>query len=170
MRPVLGAAEGEVSLQFASFSFDAAVLDVAVTLAAGGTLTIATEAERSDLEALARLIRDSEVTVASVVPSLLSVLDPESVPGVRNWVLGAERLTAGLAARWRAQAGVWNTYGPTEATVITTAVALAPDLRPEDAPPPIGRPLAHAGVYVLDAFLRPVAPGAVGEAYLTGAG
>ncbi|MGP2442969.1 non-ribosomal peptide synthetase, partial [Streptomyces sp. JW3] len=170
MRPVLGAAEGETSLQFASFSFDAAVLDVAVTLAHGGTLAIASDEERTDPRALARMIRDAGVTVASVVPSLLSVLDPEAVPGVRNWVLGAERLTAGLAARWRAGAGVWNTYGPTEATVITTAVALAPGVRPEDAPPAIGRPLAHAAVYVLDAFLRPVPPGTVGEVYIAGAG
>ncbi|MDH6220984.1 amino acid adenylation domain-containing protein [Streptomyces pseudovenezuelae] len=170
MRPVLGVTEGEVSLQFASFSFDAAVLDVAVTLVAGGTLAIASDEERTDPRALTQLIRDAGVTVASVVPSLLSVLDPESVPGVRNWVLGAEHLTADLAARWAARARVWNTYGPTEATVITTAVELAPGIRPQDAPPAIGRPLAHAGTYVLDAFLRPVAPGATGEVYITGPG
>uniref|UniRef100_UPI002A821118 amino acid adenylation domain-containing protein n=1 Tax=Streptomyces sp. CRN 30 TaxID=3075613 RepID=UPI002A821118 len=170
MRPVLGAAPGEVSLQFASYGFDAAVLDVAVTLAAGGTLAIASDEERADPRALAEMIRDTGVTVASVVPSLLSVLDPGTVTGVRAWVLGAERLTADLAARWRSRAAVWNTYGPTEATVITTAVALDPGIGPLDAPPAIGRPLPYSGVYVLDAFLRPVAPGAVGEVYITGPG
>ncbi|WP_280883180.1 non-ribosomal peptide synthetase, partial [Streptomyces pseudovenezuelae] len=170
MGPILGAGPGEVTLQFASFSFDASVLDVAVTLAGGGTLAIATSEERTDPLALAEMIRSSGVSVASVVPSLLGVLDPESVPGVRNWVLGAERLSADLAARWRASTGVWNTYGPTEATVMATAVEIAQSITPESAPPAIGRPLPNCRVFVLDGFLRPVAPDMVGEVYLAGPG
>ncbi|NGN66162.1 amino acid adenylation domain-containing protein, partial [Streptomyces sp. A7024] len=170
MRPVLGVAAGEVALQFASFSFDAAVLDVAVTLAAGGTLAIAASHERTEPELLAQMIRDAGVTVASVVPSLLGVLDPASVPEVRNWVLGAERLSADLASRWVSQAHVWNTYGPTEATVITTAVPVDEQITAEDAPPAIGRPLGNAQVFVLDDFLQPVPPGVTGELYVAGAG
>ncbi|MFD4949972.1 amino acid adenylation domain-containing protein, partial [Streptomyces sp. NPDC058409] len=169
MRPVLGVHEGAVALQFASFSFDASVLDVAVTLAAGATLAIASTAERSEPEALAEMIKQSGVNVASVVPSLLGVLDPRAVSGVGNWVLGAELLTADLASRWTAGARMWNTYGPTEATVITTAVELDRDIRPEDQPPPIGRPLGNARVYVLDAGLSPVPVGVAGELYIAGA-
>ncbi|CDR04894.1 amino acid adenylation domain protein [Streptomyces iranensis] len=167
MRPVLGVDAGVVALQFASFSFDAAVLDVAVTLAAGGTLAVATAAERKDPQALAEMVGRCGVRVASVVPSLLGVLDPDAVPGVSNWVLGAERLSAELAGRWSAGARVWNTYGPTEATVITTATPL--DAALEEAPP-IGRPLPNARVYVLDAFLKPVPVGVTGEVYIAGAG
>ncbi|MGP4092827.1 AMP-binding protein, partial [Streptomyces sp. KR55] len=155
MRPVLGVEPGTVALQFASFSFDAAVLDVAVTLGGGGTLAIATSEERIEPAALAEMIRTAGVRVASVVPSLLGVLEPEAVPGVENWVLGAERLTAGLAARWRAQARVWNTYGPTEATVISTATLLEEGISPEDAPPVIGSPIGNTRTFVLDDFLRP---------------
>ncbi|MFI6409983.1 AMP-binding protein, partial [Streptomyces sp. NPDC050548] len=168
MRPVLGVREGAVALQFASFSFDASVLDVAVTLAAGATLAIASTAERSEPEALAEMIKQSGVNVASVVPSLLGVLDPPAVSGVGNWVLGAELLTADLASRWTVGARMWNTYGPTEATVITTAVELDRDIRPEDQLPPIGRPLGNTRVYVLDAGLSPVAVGVAGELYIAG--
>ncbi|MER5768562.1 AMP-binding protein, partial [Streptomyces sp. NPDC001985] len=75
MRPALGVDEGVVALQFASFSFDAAVLDVVVVLGAGGTLAIASGGERREPEALAAMIRAAGVEVASVVPSLLGVLD-----------------------------------------------------------------------------------------------
>ncbi|MER7050657.1 amino acid adenylation domain-containing protein, partial [Streptomyces jumonjinensis] len=170
MRPVLGVGEGVVALQFASFGFDAAVLDVAVTLAAGGTLAIASAEERREPGALAEMIRSAGVRTASVVPSLLSVLDPESVPGVESWVLGAERLTADLASRWAYRARVWNTYGPTEATVITTAGAVDEEIGPRDQPPAIGRPLDNVRTYVLDGFLRPVPPGATGELYIAGPG
>ncbi|MEO3749883.1 amino acid adenylation domain-containing protein [Streptomyces sp. B6B3] len=170
MRPVLGVAEGVTALQFASFSFDAAVLDIVTTLAAGGTLAIASEEERADPYPLARMIREAGVSVASVVPSLLGVLDPELVPGMANWVLGAELLTADLASRWTPRARVWNTYGPTEATVIATAVPLDGDISPEDAPPPIGRPIANTRVFVLDDVLQPAPVGSVGEVYLAGPG
>ncbi|MEV6584128.1 amino acid adenylation domain-containing protein, partial [Streptomyces sp. NPDC051582] len=169
MRPVLGVHEGAVALQFASFSFDASVLDVAVTLASGATLAIASSTERSEPEALGEMVEKSGVNVASVVPSLLGVLDPAAVSGVENWVLGAELLTADLASRWTAGARMWNTYGPTEATVITTAVELDRSIRPEDQPPPIGRPLGNARVYVLDAGLSPVPVGVAGELYIAGA-
>ncbi|MET9549882.1 amino acid adenylation domain-containing protein [Streptomyces sp. NPDC006627] len=170
MRPAMAVAEGVAVLQFASFSFDAAVLDVAVTLAAGGTLAIASAQERAEPPALARMIDAAGVSTASVVPSLLSVLDPAAVPGVRNWVLGAELLTADLASRWTPRARVWNTYGPTEATVMATLGAVDAGIGASDEPPPIGRPLATMRTYVLDGFLGPVAPGVVGELYVAGPG
>ncbi|CAM5624963.1 Amino acid adenylation domain-containing protein OS=Streptomyces alboniger OX=132473 GN=CP975_32015 PE=4 SV=1 [Streptomyces alboniger] len=170
MRPVLGVGEGVTVLQFASFSFDAAVLDVAVTLAGGGTLAVASARERAEPAALAAMIERTGVSTASVVPSLLGVLDPEAVPAVGNWVLGAELLTSDLAGRWTGRSRVWNTYGPTEATVMATAGPVPEGLRPQDGPPPIGRPLNNVRTYVLDGFLRPLPPGVTGELYVAGPG
>jgi non-ribosomal peptide synthetase component F len=123
LAPVLGVEPGRAVLQFASFGFDAAVLDVAVVLAAGGTLVVADSVQRSDPRALAELIRQTRVGSASVVPSLLAQLDPAEVPDVDTWVLGAERLTGELAAAWTPGFGLVNTYGPTEATVMSTVGA-----------------------------------------------
>ncbi len=167
MRPVLGVAEGVVALQFASFSFDAAVLDIAVVLGGGGTLAIATTPERSESAALAAMVAASGVTVASVVPSLLAVLDPDQVAGLTNWVVGAERLTAELSRTWSSKARLWNTYGPTETTVITTAGPMAAD---QPGVPPIGAPIGNTRVQVLDRNLRPAPVGVTGEVYIGGAG
>ena len=163
--PVLGAGPGTRVLQFATFSFDASVFDVAVTLAAGGTLVVASAAERAEPARLTALVRRSAVVSASVVPSLLEVLDPAAVPGLSRLLAGAEPLTARLAAAWAPGRQLTHAYGPTEATVIVATAAVAPG----EADPPIGAPVANTRVYVLDRYLAPVPPGVAGELYIAGA-
>ena len=100
LRGALGAGPGVRVLQFASFSFDASVLDVVVTLAAGGVLVVAAAAERAEPGALAVLAGRAGVQSASVVPSLLEVLDPAAVPGLGTVLAGAELLSGRVAAAW----------------------------------------------------------------------
>src|SRR6202034_478389 len=165
LRPVLGAGLGTVVLQFASFSFDASVLDVAVTLAAGGTLVIAAGAERADPAPLAVLVRRAGVVSASVVPSLLAVLDPAALPGVSRLLAGAEPLSARLAGGWGRGRELINTYGPTEATVMVTGTS---PVAGGEVAPPIGVPVSNMCVFVLDEWLGPVPAGVAGELYLAG--
>ncbi|MET8906073.1 condensation domain-containing protein, partial [Streptomyces sp. NPDC004538] len=164
--PVLGAGPGVGVLQFASFGFDGSVLDVAVVLASGGRLVVASEAERADVGLLTDLVVREGVEVASVVPSLLGVIDPAGVPGLRRVLVGGELLSAEVAGVWADGGRVLvNTYGPTEATVMVTAGQVAGHVV---GVPSVGGPVANARLYVLDRFLEPVPPGVAGELYVAG--
>ncbi|MFG2548300.1 condensation domain-containing protein, partial [Streptomyces sp. NPDC048594] len=145
---------------------DGSVLDVAVALASGGRLVVASEAERADVGLLADLVVREGVEVASVVPSLLGVVDPAGMPGLRRVLVGGELLSAEVAGVWAGGGRVLvNTYGPTEATVMVTAGQVAGHVV---GVPSVGGPVANARLYVLDRFLEPVPPGVAGELYVAG--
>ena len=149
-------------LQFASSSFDAAVSEIATALASGSTLIIS----RADLrgDALSKLIRDRNVTHATLPPALLGELTQE-MP-LATLVIAGEACPAELAARWSAGRRLINAYGPTETTVCAT---MSEPLIGGNIPP-IGRPIWNTRVYVLDGGLEPAPVGVAGELYIAGAG
>jgi len=106
------------------------------------------------------------VSVVSTVPTL-AALWPDGTPdGVRLLVLGGEACPPRLAERLaREGTEVWNTYGPTEATVVSCAARLTGE------PVRIGLPLAGWRLAVVDpASGQPVAWGQAGELVIAGAG
>ena len=82
-------------------------------------------------------------------------------------IVGGEACPAAVVDRWAPGRLMVNAYGPTETTV--NASRSAP-LTAGSGRPPIGSPLPGAAFFVLDAWMRPAAPGAVGELYIAGHG
>ncbi|MEV6102007.1 amino acid adenylation domain-containing protein [Nocardia sp. NPDC051981] len=152
-------------LHAASPSFDAAVLELLWAFASGGRLVIAPPTVLGGLE-LAQIISQNSVTHAALTPTALSTVDPAGLRNLGTVVIGGEEPPPQLVSRWAPGRKLFNTYGPAEATIQTDAGA---PMVPGEAAT-IGGPIRGVGEVVLDAWLRPVPLGVVGELYLTGPG
>jgi non-ribosomal peptide synthetase-like protein len=106
------------------------------------------------------------ITIVSTVPTLVALWPSSALAGVRLLILGGEACPPELAARLvRAGREVWNTYGPTEATVVACAARLD-GLQPVR----IGLPLDGWDLAVVGPDLQPVSQGDVGELIIGGVG
>ncbi|WP_410643743.1 amino acid adenylation domain-containing protein [Amycolatopsis sp. lyj-346] len=161
-------------LQKTSAGFDVSVWEFLWPLVTGAAVVVARPGGQRDPAYLAALVRSAGVTTVHFVPSMLRsfVAEPaaEGLGSVLRRVLcSGEALPPELAATAGKvlDAPLYNLYGPTEAAIDVT------EWRVADEPPghttPLGRPAWNTGLHVLDAALRPVAPGVAGELYLSGA-
>ncbi|MFB4300561.1 amino acid adenylation domain-containing protein [Actinomadura sp. NTSP31] len=161
-----GVGPGSRALQLTSPSFDATAATMFRTLLAGATLIVAGDEEAVPGPALARLLGARPVTHVTLTPSALAQLPEEGLLEGAVIVVGGEACPPDLVERWSPGRRMFNAYGPTEATVCVSVS----DPLSGAATPAIGRPIANTAVFVLDAGLRPVPPGTVGELYVAGAG
>jgi amino acid adenylation domain-containing protein len=153
-------------LQFASPSFDAAIMELLMAFAVSASLVIP---EPSALvgEELRRAIEDYAVTHAQLQPTVLAGLRMDTgTSALATLVIGGEACSPELVERWSAGLRMINAYGPTEVTVLATMSAPLAG----GSIPPIGRPISNTRVYVLDEGLQPVPAGTAGELYVAGPG
>jgi len=160
---------GSRLLQFASFSFDASLAEIFTTLLSGATLRLARRDILMSVSDLHRLLREGEITIAILPPSILSVLPTEGLSALQTLISAGESCSREIAESWAPGRRLFNGYGPTEATI-------GPTLYPIESVPegvasvPIGRPITNTQVYLLDAHLQPVPVGVSGELYIGGVG
>ncbi|MGW6724361.1 amino acid adenylation domain-containing protein [Nocardia sp. NPDC055029] len=159
-------------MQSSSVSFDASLVDIAITLTVGAQLIVPKPNAFRDIRYVADLITRRQVTVLHMVPSMLSTF--LLLPEVSEWrslrqvPVGGEALPGEVADRFAntLEAELRNHYGPTEAVVCSTHM-------PVEGPQgtgvvPIGIPNRNVYTYVLDEALQLVPDGVVGELYLGG--
>ena len=155
-----------------SFSFDSSVAGIFWTLASGGKLVLTQDRAEQEPAALGRLIARQGVSHTLMLPSLYRLLlefaAPADLASLRAVIVAGEACPAELVTEHHRQlpaVRLVNEYGPTEATVWSTAATLTPQ---RAAPPPIGAPVPGVGNYVLDEGRQLVPPGRPGELYLSG--
>lgn len=118
--------ENDRALQGFSVSFDASVEEIWVPLSAGATLVIGTFDIMRSGDRFSSILQSIGITFLSCAPTLLSMVK-DDIPSLRMLIFGGEVCSRDIANRWCKEGRtVYNTYGPTEATVIATYSILKP--------------------------------------------
>ncbi|WP_222847679.1 Pls/PosA family non-ribosomal peptide synthetase [Nocardioides dongxiaopingii] len=149
-----------------SVAFDASCEEMWLAWRYGGCLVPAPRAlVRSGIDVGPWLVAN-RVTVVSTVPTLVALWPAAALADVRLLIMGGEACPPELAARLVAPGReVWNTYGPTEATVVACGTELT-----GEGPVRIGLPLDGWDLAVVDAEGHRVPEGATGELIIGGVG
>ncbi|WP_416209758.1 amino acid adenylation domain-containing protein [Nostoc sp. LEGE 06077] len=167
-------------LQFASVCFDTSIEEIFPCLCVGATLVLRTEEMLNSSEDFWRYCQKWQLTVLDLPTAywhqLVAELKPQDshiYEGLRTVIIGGEAVQLEKVQHWHSCVAhfspvpeLFNTYGPTEATVVTTLECLTPAATSVS----IGRPINNAQVYVLDQYQQPVPIGVPGELHIGGAG
>ena len=141
---VLEVTQADTVYQGFSVAFDMSFEEIWIAYLVGATLWLGPKEISGDPEALPRALAANRVTVLHAVPTLLALF-AEDVPSLRLINLGGEMCPESLVERWsRPGRAMFNTYGPTEATVSCSLARLHPG-----EPVTIGTPLPNYGLLVL---------------------
>ena len=162
---VYGLVDTDVVFQGASVAFDLSMEEIWLPYLVGASLFVASSEILGETERLPDVLEQHGVTVLDTVPTLLAVL-PRDVANLRLIILGGEACPPTIAARWcREGRRIFNSYGPTEATVVATVA----EVRVAE-PVTIGRPIPNYTCYVVDASLTLLGAGQEGELLIGGPG
>ncbi|MEU9607412.1 amino acid adenylation domain-containing protein [Streptomyces sp. NPDC048057] len=167
-------AEHERVLFHSSYAWDPVVYELWMPLLTGRLAVLAPPGDL-DLDDYAVTVAAGRVTAAWFTAGLFELISEEA-PGVlvdlRQVSTGGDVVAPSAVRRARRinpKLRIVNYYGPVETTTFATGHPV-PEGPVGDDPLPVGRPIDHTSVVLLDTALRPVAPGVPGEVHLSGAG
>ena len=167
----------ETFLNQAPFSFDLSVMDLYLSLATGGTLFSITKESIANPKALYHAFPKSGITTWVSTPSFAQMCLVERsfgeamLPELRRFLFCGETLANETAAQLLDRfpsAEVWNTYGPTEATVATTSIRVDRAVLARHIPLPVGYVMPGTRIPIRGETGEEVAEGERGEIVIIG--
>lgn len=156
-------------LQFMSLSFDGSILDIFTALLSGAALVIFDNRHLQDKQLFLNGIEQYAVSITTITPSFLSILEEHPLPGIHTLITAGEAADPKLMSFYAKSKHVYNGYGPTEATVNTTIHKVSPEKTYSEGIP-VGKPSPDKEVFILNDNLELVPVGIVGELCISGKG
>lgn len=173
-----GFQEQQVHLQFASFIFDASVWEIYGSLLTGGRLHLLSDIERKSIDHFIEIIHEQKIqycllpTVFFHTLTQVSAQQLKQLKTLQYVFVGGETLLPEMVRNWQAKVGldipVVNAYGPTEITVCATTYPVTQPLHAKQTHIPIGKPLSHTNIYILNKNGKLCPPYVPGEIYIGG--
>lgn len=160
---------GDTALMVLSISFDGSIADLFVPLIAGACCAIADRDAALDPRVLIEHLDRFDVTSTLLTPSIWRSMLEQGWNGKQNLkaVTAGEAVSADLVAELLPKVDeLWNGYGPTECTVITTMHRF----ESAELPIRIGKPIANYRCYILDENHQQVPVGVPGRLWIGGPG
>ena len=164
-------------LHQSSICFDLSIVQMLSALTSGATICVAAPDMRKDPSLLAKYMQQSSISVTYFTPTQFALLletgsqDLRQCSDYRVAFFAGETLPVRLAKAFhdlKTPASMYNTWSPSELVVQTTiGEVIYPG--PETTSISIGKPLANCRHYVLDANMKPLPAGLVGELCVGGA-
>lgn len=158
-------------LQFASISFDISVEEMFPCWLSGATLVLRSEEINKSASQFFEFIASNNLTILDLPTAfwhqITKSLPQEQVPdSVKTVIIGGEKASAEIYQHWLkytpATTKLFNTYGPTEATIIATI--------DEGIDDTIGKTMPNTSIHILDKYLKQVPLGVAGSIYIGGKG
>jgi amino acid adenylation domain-containing protein len=163
------------TLFMAPLQFDASTFELFGAILHGGRCVIARQGFRG-IEEFAELVKREGVNTCWLTASLFNAVVEQSVDAlrpIRQLLTGGEALSPGhvhRALEALPETQIVNGYGPTETTTFACCYRIPRILDPAARSIPIGRPIPNTQALVLDRYMRPLPPCAVGELFIGGDG
>ncbi|WDF52837.1 amino acid adenylation domain-containing protein [Paenibacillus sp. KACC 21273] len=156
--------ERDRSTKYASFGFDASIWELFPYLISGSSVYIIPEKIRLDVNLLNDFFEANKITITWLPPQVSEQFMDLRNKSLRLLLTGGDKVRSYST---NVSYEVFNTYGPTENTVICTQYKITKDNRKNI---PIGKPLDNMQIYILDQDNNLVPLGVKGELCISGIG
>lgn len=164
-------------LSQAPYSFDLSVMDVYPALLSGGSLAPLEKSVINDFKQLFTVLPELNLNVWVSTPSFADIclMDPrfsgETMTSITHFLFCGEELTPTTAEKLLnrfPKAQIYNTYGPTEATVAVTSVKITPSVLEENSRLPIGKVKSDTKISIMSEAGELLPEGEIGEIIISG--
>lgn len=170
-----GISKTDKILASTNICFDVSIFEFYISLLNGACLYLYEENIITDIYKYCNTIISNKISMLYIPPNILdevyNILNDNNYRGISKLLIGVEPIKTSIIKKYynlNKNISIVNGYGPTEATICTTAILIDNDILKNYDIIPIGKPLSNMNLCILDKDLNPVPRNVAGELYVSG--